>query len=416
MKRTLAGVAISIFLGFGIVLVLRGEEESRLLLPGLPGEIDALRVANDSMDARFTLEGGEWRLSGPPDDRADSLVIATLLDLLRRSEVLRVVDERPESSAPFGLDPPRARVEVAGRVVEIGGRSTSGAGVYARVIPGERVLLAGDAIAPFVDLAPRRVRDRRLLRFPYRDVTTVIVTGGGATITLRREGRRSWRALEAGLRAAPMAAYGVLRALTDSKIHSFRDGVPFDPGPEPVRYTVGWPGGEAFFDIGAPIPETSLFEARASDREGSFAVPRYVADSLAAHVAAPLDSALFASDPTKAARVRLDRGEGSFAVERREGGWWIVMEETFPADAARARAFLRNVGALRARRFLPRGEAPPASVGRWVVDVDGESAVIDARGDSLVAWRAGESGALVLTGAAQPVLRTTAGDLLVTGP
>lgn len=389
----------------------RGAEEGAALFPHLPEPLPRFEIANDSTEAALALRDGVWWIISPITDRADSALVDGLVRRLRAATVLGVADENPAPGRSYGLRPPRARVTAGGREVRVGSRDPVGEGVYVARPDEERVLLASGEMAPFVRLPLHRLRDHRLLRFPPSEVRRLEVEREGRRWTLERNERDRWFVAEAGLRGDPAAAWGVVRALNTMRIHSFSEETEFRGGPRPFRVTVRWPAGEAALELGDAVPETALRLARATDRPPLFRVPRYVLDSLVAHGEEPLDRSLFTFDPLAAARVELRGPEGGFTLERGRSGWSVSRGETFPAEPARARAWLRNLARLRATGFLPPGEGVRVV---WTVDADGEVVSFAEEEVGIVARRAGETGALLLPEAAGPVLSTTLGDLLRT--
>lgn len=122
----------------------------------------AVRTWQGSLRAR---RGGEhWRVdaleldasrpgsaaTAPPDQaRVDEAVGALVRDVTALPEVSRFVHEG--SLAEFGLDAPQTRIELtlaSGQQItlEIGNRTTSGAGLYARIPGTDEILQIGSLI------------------------------------------------------------------------------------------------------------------------------------------------------------------------------------------------------------------------------------------------------------------------------
>ncbi|MFH1278731.1 MAG: DUF4340 domain-containing protein [Candidatus Eisenbacteria bacterium] len=391
-----------------------GEEDGALVFPRFPDPILRFDIENDSTTAALAVRDGVWWIVSPIEDRADSSMIDGLIRSLRGAAVLGIADEDPPFARSYGLRPPRARVTVGGREILVGLRSPGGEGVYISEPGVKRVLLATGKMAPILDLPLRRLRDHRLLRFPPSEVRRVSVEQRGRSWTIERRGDDRWFVAEAGLRADPKFPWGVVRAVNVSRIHSFSEETEFREGPRPFRVTVGWAGGEGTLEIGDAVPETSLLLARATDRPGLFRLPRYVRDSLFAHAAEPLDRSLLGLDPLEADRVRLIEGGNEVCTLARTGkGWTVTKGETFPADPARTRAWLRNLGNLEAIAFLPPGAPDEEVTPRWTVEADGETVSVIEGGAGFVARREGERGALILPDGARAVFSVTLGDLLV---
>ena len=65
------------------------------------------------MDYRFEVRDDGWWMTEPVLDRADGAILAELMSLTRRSQVLLTI-ENPESLDAYGLSPARMTVRVEG--------------------------------------------------------------------------------------------------------------------------------------------------------------------------------------------------------------------------------------------------------------------------------------------------------------
>jgi len=417
-RRTITAAA-AVLLLFALIWLIapihrlhREEALSDPLLPGFPAEPESLFLANDSVEAVLVPRDDSWMIVRPVKDVADSAEIRRILTLLRGAPALRIVDPAPDSAGRFGLDPPRAVVRAGGRILAVGDPNPTRDGVYAARPPGPEVLLTVNAFAGFPGIRLADLRDRRPLRFPYRRVESVAFTRRGRTVTLRRTGRNSWTAEEAGVRGNAVAAWRILAHLMEGRVHGWTGGEAYRAGDDPFTFRVGWPSGEASLTIGAGVPETALRVARAPDRSDAILLPRRVIDSLETWSRVLLDPFLLGGNPAAEESVFIE-GEGEPFTLARAGEGWTVRSGAGgeEADPSRTRAYLTALGRLRAARFLDPADA--AGEGTTVLRIrtgSGEAAVERRPGGVLVGRRAGEKGALILEPAAEGVTGVSAED------
>jgi len=127
-------------------------------------------------------DGASWKVetleikpgggSSPGDPPTREAVDTTLGDLVRAVVATPEIDRFPREDQPlsaFGLDEPQARIRLAlvggvERVIEIGGLTSTGSALYARVLPGDAIVSIGNLI--FNDIQAALYRLRGLARPP----------------------------------------------------------------------------------------------------------------------------------------------------------------------------------------------------------------------------------------------------------
>ena len=422
MGSTTSRLVALLFFVAAIILLQRiffegDRSQAAPLFPSLAGDSARFTIAGDSMDACFRLGAEGWSMEGAVSDRADSAAVERILAVVRSATIDALVEEDPgDNLALYGLDDPRATISIGDDSVLVGAIDGGTGGLFIRYGSGGAVYLSHPSLASLGKIHPRRVRERRPLIFPYREIDQLTILRGGSVRTARRDGSNRWRLVEEGLLADPRAVWGIAGEIFDARIHSFRDTLPFHEGEDPLEIRISWPsGGEEAVKIGAAVPGTSLLQWESTERSLPFHLPLYVSDSLAARVGRLIDHRLFEESPLESERVVLRWGESEIVVESRDDrtGWRVRMGESFPASGPKVRAFLRNLENLRAYETVA-SSLSSAVRPDWSLVVDDLEVAIEDRGDHLAARRAGDEGTLLLRGSARSILDLRLADLLAT--
>ncbi len=412
-----------------VVRTLRGPFPGGGLEPGdrllsLEGDARFLSIENDSGRVGVERREGWWWVEEPVAERANPSAVSAVLSLLREAPLLRIVEARPESAGPFGLDPPAAEVAVDGETLSIGDLNPTRDGVYVRKGRDGAVLLSDRSLLALQRVGLGRIRDRWALPFKPGEVAWFVVVGGEESMTVERRPGRGWLAREVALRADSRSVGALLRNLSTASIHSF----PPDSGrgfggdgveEEILRYTVSGEGGEKELAIGARLPGTSLRRCRSSERESAFHLAEWVVDSLLVHTHSLIDRKIVHEGLHRRDHFFYQAPPDTFSLSRRADGAWQVKEiDEGPGSGPLVRAFLLNWERLEGDP-LPLVEggwkvgpdpwrlgAPPETVSVWERKEDGR----------LLAQRAGEEGALLLGEGARPFLDMWGEDLLEAPP
>lgn len=405
----------------GAVMVLRGGNRNEappyeLLAPELPSIPDSLTIRNDSLDFKVVPKDRMFWQERPTADWADLDRVSELLYFIRRAVIARVVEENAVDLSPYGLDKPSATIGVDTLSIRLGRENVVGDGRYALLNQSRDVLLVGKGFGRFSSIGPGELRDRIPIRFPIRSLRQLVISTHERTCTLSRRPGDDWYVEEFSVRASPIAVWRIARAIADARINSFEKGADQLTEPSGIRAGLSWPGGNADLELGGIVPGTALRRARSDNRDFTFRIPARIADSIRCHAESIVDMRLFSVEPAEAEIISVASPEGTFVIERRrEGRWMITRGEKGTAREGRGplvRAFLHNlVGAEAVDVVAPNVRAGIFQT-VWTIDVDGESVEIDDRVEAAaLARRNGEEGILVLGAGFWHALRTGADDL-----
>ena len=177
---------------------------------------DITRIVLHVAGAEVTLErdGADWRGMGAVT-AIDEPTVATLAQTLADLRAIDFVDA-PKSLAEYGLDEPRAVLEVHARdlaaplTLRVGANTASGRNTFVQVAGQESVLVIGGEPARQIALTPLQLQSRSVLRFQPSELATLTVAHERMRYELRQEGG-AWQLLVP--EGAPLDLAGV-RTLT----------------------------------------------------------------------------------------------------------------------------------------------------------------------------------------------------------
>jgi hypothetical protein len=161
-------------------------------------KVKELTLTRGGESVRLVREGEGWRLTAPTTAPADTEAVNGLLGALEGLELDAVAEDKPAALAPFGLDPPKtklqATVEGASAPLEllIGDEVPAAGGVYAKKPAETRVIVIPSWSASSLDKKPFDLRDRDLLHVKRDDVKTLAVAGGGIDYALAKDDKGEW--------------------------------------------------------------------------------------------------------------------------------------------------------------------------------------------------------------------------------
>lgn len=201
--------------------------------PSAEGSEDAPPVENGSEDL------GEWRIAKPIAARADTSMVASLLDALLAIEKNRTIED-PDPKE-LGLDKPQATVRVTTgegiEVVKVGAKVPTGASMILAVEGRPEAYVVSDALLTNLDRAPGDWRDRQVLHAKRDDVERVALTGEHGRVVLARKGGGFWIESPVADRADHDLVESLLSDLSGLTAQTFVDAPtrPAELGLEPPR-------------------------------------------------------------------------------------------------------------------------------------------------------------------------------------
>ncbi|HEY7475256.1 MAG TPA: DUF4340 domain-containing protein [Vicinamibacterales bacterium] len=165
-----------------------------------PTKVEEIEVKAASGEVtRLKKNGTEWQIVAPATLEADQSEVSTLLTTFETLEIQRTLDEKPGALKPFELDPPRFSVavrqagETAMRRLNVGGKTPTGADLYAMVEGQPKLLLVSSYIEDSLNRTTFAFREKSVLKFPRDTVDALTIEAAGSpTVALTKKGN-DWR-------------------------------------------------------------------------------------------------------------------------------------------------------------------------------------------------------------------------------
>ena len=367
-----------------------------LAAPGAAASWSAFAVSNASFSVRAErAPDGRWNLVGADAAPADAAVVSLVLETVARARVLDRVTARQRAArslapADFGFEPPRAAVRLerpgaATTLVEFGGETPGGEGVFARVDGSEDYYAVERAALDALPVSADDLRDRILFVPPGHAIASLSV----------RDRERGEIRLEAGAGgrwsltapfecpASPAAVEPLLRSLESCVAERFvpaREALDAGLSPDETRLglslrVAGEPADRTFaFGKADPAAPAFVYVAVLGS-PGCFTVDRTVADALRMPLDVLREHRILPYGPEDLRSLSFESAAGVFELAREDdapGGAWTIRRPTRqPADAAATAAFLDALLSMRdvAAEAEPAEAPPPAlSTVRLVLD------------------------------------------------
>ena len=332
--------------------------------------IDEITVKSEAGD-RTTLKknGTEWQIVQPVATQADASAVSGITSNLASVELQRVIDDNPADLKAFGLAEPRIQVtfKAAGKdqALQIGQKSPTGAGVYAKVADQKRVFLIASFLESTFNRTTFDLRDKTVLKVDAVKVDALEVeTAGGTMKFVKKNGE--W---EIAQPSATRADYGAVENLL-GKINSAQmksiasaeaaDLKPYGLDKPAATVRVGTGSSQAALAIGSSSGEGAVY-ARDLSRPAVFTVDSTLLDDLKKDAGEYRQKDLFDARAFTATRIDITRNGQTVAFEKTtvkgkdgqsEEKWKQVLPAAKDVDAAKVEALLSTVTGARAMGFV----------------------------------------------------------------
>lgn len=380
-------------------------------------QIDALSVGASTGETTTLKKNGlAWTIETPVHVAADASEVSGVTSNLASLDLTRVIDEKPASLEPFGLDQPRVRltfsVKGAPRTLLLGAKTATGGDTYAKLDDAPRVFTVPSWLEQSLDRTTFQLRDKAVVKADREAIDHVAIIGTPGTIELKKSGE-AWQLVQPVQARADAAEVGsLLTRLTSGQMQAIVAEQPATLdvyGLQPARTTVTATGagktlaqllvGNASGDAAVHMRDTS--------RPLVFTVDKSLADDLQRPAATYRAKDVFSFRLFNLSRLVVTRGGASRTFEKKASGTGADTAETWaqtsPADASVTSTTIEDVASrlstLRAEAWTdaPKTSTPVADV---VATFDGgtlEHVSIVQAADQMLALVAGEPGAARLT-------------------
>lgn len=384
---------------------LKAEAITALELQGSTGDRTSLKK-----------QGAGWAISAPVQVPADATEVSGVTSNLASLDLTRVIDEKPASLAPFGLDTPRVSVTFtagsAPRTLLLGAKTATGGDTYARLADAPRVFTVPSWLEQSLDRTTFQLRNKAIVTMDREAVDHVAFIGAPGTVELKKQGDE-WRLVQPLQARADSAEVGaLLTRLSSGQMQAIVAEQPatLDAyGLQPAGTTVTATGGGktlAQVLVGTPSGDAAVHMKDAS-RPMVFTVDKGLAGDLQRPASAYRARDLFAFRMFNLARLVVARGDTSRTFEKKTTGAGASAIETWaqttPPDpnvkAATIDDIASRLGTIRAEGWVDTAPAGATPVLTAVATFDGgkeERVAIVQAGGRMYALRTGEPGAATL--------------------
>jgi hypothetical protein len=366
-RTTLWMAAVLLLLAVYLVLVefpqQRKKEEaertSKVLLSVDQNAIRTIKVKSGDQETDLKKTGeNQWMITRPLTAEADPSEVKNLIATATDLRFKRVIDEKNEDPAPFGLDHPVVTVILGlpdrEETVIIGNDGPVANSLYVEQGNTRRVVLADQWIKGSLNRSLFDLRDKTVVSIDPDKITALQVTFPTRTLSFKKEGDR-WtihkpRAVEADRNRID----GLVRSLSNLRATAFTDT-------EKDKKTLQSKFKKTSFSVNleAGDMKSSLSFYPSENKGSAYAVttpdrPIYtVADSLLGDFKPDLffylDKHLLEFKKEDVARVKVRTPNGSYDLKKSDGTW-SMEGETSPPDPDDVDHFLTRLENLTAQR------------------------------------------------------------------
>jgi len=363
------------------------------LLPPSAEHPTAIRFETPGFSVALRRSSARWLLAPPAAGRADAGRVDLALDTVLRAAVRDRVTPRQREArglglGPFGLEAPRARIELEGEGwsagVSVGNDTPDGTGVYAALDGRGDVVVVDRALLDLIPASLDDLRDRSVFAEPGREIESLEIRRPGAAPMRLESGEDGlWRFAEPYVCAVDAANVGtLLGALSGATVERFVrvPGTNDSPAEASAAFVANGLGPEdaalsllvrvrgdaapTAFTFGGADPGNAHAVVAGIPSEGTiFAVDRSVLDALLLPASVLRDRRPFPFAPREVLRVSFRSEDAPFEFARDDAlaPWAIVAPSAQPASQAAVDAFLERLLALRDADAepLPPAEAAP---------------------------------------------------------
>ncbi|MCS6771360.1 MAG: DUF4340 domain-containing protein [Kiritimatiellae bacterium] len=366
----------------------RKREIARRVLRMNPARITIIRVTRPDLQVTLERRDDEWRLVSPVESRADAGAVTRLLDtieLLERGDVIRGREWRNKGMtlADFGLDDPRARIELRSAekswTLLVGRDTPVGGTMFIKDENDTSIFVVSTNLLADLPSTVDSLRDKRVfLGFPG-DVTRLDLRRREGMLSLTKTDAGTWRMQQPWSgRAAPASVRDLLDQLFTARIVEFIaesfDAAPLYGLDEPsaqASVTGHRRYGEQTLLLGkSPPGDSNVVYATRAGEPRVFTVPRSLLDALQVRAESLRDRRALTFTSYEISSIRIEEGERAILLARDEssGAWELREPVRARADENRIQNALAEWTGLRIEAFIDGadtnysawGLAPPA--------------------------------------------------------
>jgi hypothetical protein len=315
-------------------------------------------------------EAGNWRLTAPVKDQADSAAVDNMIsdiELWRKDAVIPAKEATAEKGRlnEYGLVQPKLRLRLIGpnmpAEILFGKDSALEGKMYVRLADSKDVLIASQSVRTDISKKPDDFRDRKLTGITTAQVTRAILKTPAGEIELAKKNEH-WEIVK------PLQARGddqkigdLLAQVTNARIQEFVA----DDGGDLHAYGLSEPRGSitiygADDKEGRTIQIGSAAEkikdavyARSLPRHAVYALPKKTEEILTVRPNDLRDRHLVRIDTNNLDRINIEAtGERKIVLARKNQNWTIASRNNQPANSDEVRRLIETLNDQRVTQFV----------------------------------------------------------------
>jgi hypothetical protein len=351
----------------------------------------------DAAPITLAKNGSDWKITEPKPLGADQTAVSGMLSTISSLNSDRLVQEKGNDQARYGLASPNLEVEVTEKDNKtqrllLGDETPTGSSVYAALAGDPRVFTIASYQKTSLDKSLNDLRDKRLLTVSPDKVSRLEISGKNGEIEFGRN-KDDWQILKPKpMRADTYAVSGLVTKLTDARMDL--------SGPDASTKDA-----DSAFAKGSPVATLKLtdesstqqlqirkdkdnYYAKSSVVDGAYKVNSDLGDAASKKVDDFRNKKLFDFGYTDPYKVEIHSGSKNYWLIRGGQDWW---DNGKKMDEDSVRSVVSDLRDLSADKFVDSGFSTP-EIETTVTSQDGkrtEKVQISKSGSNYIAKREG---------------------------
>lgn len=371
----------------------------------------------DGADLVLQKQDRKWQITSPQQLRADDSAVSGMISSLSSLSSDRLVEDKADNVAQFGLSSPALEVDVSGKndthKLLIGDDTPTGGGSYAKLESDPRIFTIASYTKSNIDKSVNDLRDKRLVTAEPDKVSRIDLNANGQQLEFGRN-KDQWQILKPKpLRADSFAVDELVRKLTDAKMDLTSD----DQKKAASAFAAGKPVATAVLTTDSGNQELQVrknkddYYAKSSIVAGVYKVSTDVGEGLNKKLDDFRNKKLFEFGYTDPDRIEIRKDSKPYFLTKGNDDWWSGDGKKF--DLASAEAVLDKLRDLQATKFVDSGFGTPI-LEAYISSNNGkrvEKVQISKSGTAYIAKRENDPSLYVLDSKAVDELQKAVSDL-----
>lgn len=381
---------------------------------------DVNRVELKKKDGAYLVlqkQDGKWQITSPQQLRADDSAVSGMISSLSSLSSDRLVEDKADNVAQFGLSSPALEVDVSGKndthKLLIGDDTPTGGGSYAKLESDPRIFTIASYTKSNIDKSVNDLRDKRLVTAEPDKVSRIDLNANGQQLEFGRN-KDQWQILKPKpLRADSFAVDELVRKLTEAKMDLTSD----DQKKAASAFAAGKPVATAVLTTDSGNQELQVrknkddYYAKSSIVAGAYKVSTDVGEGLNKKLDDFRNKKLFEFGYTDPDRIEIRKDSKPYFLTKGNDDWWSGDGKKL--DLASAEAVLDKLRDLQATKFVDSGFGTPI-LEAYVSSNNGkrvEKVQVSKSGTAYIAKRENDPSLYVLDSKAVEELQKAVSDL-----